>query len=144
MYNLWFWIIIAILVFNTILSYWLKYLNLKALKEEVPAEFRDIYDAEKYAKSQQYTRTNTKFSYITGAFSFVIIMAMLFIKGFAIVDDWVVKLVGEHYIITPLVFFFVLYLANDILNLPFEIYDTFVIEEKFGFNKQTEDANDTD
>lgn len=144
MYNLWFWIIIAILLVNTILSYWLKYLNLKALKEEVPAEFKDIYDAEKYAKSQQYTRTNTKFSYLTGAFSFIIIMLMLFFKGFAIVDNWVVELFGDNYIITPLIFFFILFFANDILNLPFEIYDTFVIEEKFGFNKVTKKTFITD
>ena len=135
--NLWFWIIVVIVTLNFLISNYLKYLNLKALQESVPDEFKDVYDAEKYAKSQQYTRINTRFSFLTSVFSFVVIMLMLWGKGFALVDTWAENLTGGHPLWTPLVFFLILFIANEIITLPFDIYDTFVIENKFGFNKKT-------
>ncbi len=135
--NLCFWVIVAIVTFNFLLSNYLKYLNLKALQDEVPEEFKDVYDEEKYAKSQQYTRINTRFSFLTSIFSFIVIMLMLFLKGFALVDTWAENLTNGHWLWTPLVFFLILFLANALITLPFDIYDTFVIENKFGFNKKT-------
>ncbi len=135
--NLWFWIIVVIVTLNFLVSNYLKYLNLKALQESVPDEFKDVYDAEKYAKSQQYTRINIRFSFLTSIFSFIVIMLMLFWKGFALVDTWAENMTGGNPLWTPLVFFLILFLANEIITLPFDIYDTFVIENKFGFNKKT-------
>jgi STE24 endopeptidase len=112
-------------------------LNLKSLREDIPKEVEGIYDAEKYAKSQKYTRTNIKFSLFNSAFSFIVILFMLFVKGFALIDKYAVSLVGDHLIKTALIFFLILFLLNEIITLPFEIYDTFVIEKKFGFNKST-------
>ncbi len=137
MNNVWFWVIIAILVFNFLLSLWLKYLNIKSLSFSVPNILKDIYDDEKYQKSQNYTRENMRFSLITSTFSFLLILLMLFFKGFVFFDNWAVQLVGEGLIKTALMFFLLLYIANEIISLPFEIYDTFVIEKKYGFNKTT-------
>lgn len=96
----------------------------------------NFYKPEKYSKSQNYTRTNTRFSIITGTFSVIVILLMLFFDGFAILDNIAAKNT-EGIIPIALLFFGILFIANGIINLPFEIYDTFVIEKKFGFNKTT-------
>lgn len=137
MHNIWFYIIVVIILLNFILSTIISYLNVKSLSPEVPERMKDYYDDEKYAKSQKYTKTNTKFSFITSSFSVTIILLMLFFEGFAFVDKISQQIAGNNIILIGLVFFGILFLANGIINLPFEIYDTFVIENKFGFNKTT-------
>lgn len=136
MHNIWFYIIIGIILLNFFLSTLISYLNIKSLKTDVPEEMIEFYDSEKYKKSQNYTRTNTRFSLISGTFSLIIILLMLFFNGFAFID----KLASDYAdgtVLISLVFFGIIFLANGIINLPFEIYDTFVIEKKFGFNKTT-------
>ena len=97
---------------------------------------RDIYDPEKYAKQQDYFRTNSRFEILTSCFSFVITLLMFSLGGFHWVDQLVQGYVKSE-IWTPIIFFGVLFFANDILTTPFDWYDTFVIEQKFGFNKVT-------
>ncbi len=137
MHNIWFYIIVVIILLNFFLSTIISYLNVKSLSSEVPEQMKDFYDDQKYAKSQKYTKTNTKFSFITSSFSVIIILLMLFFEGFAFVDKISQQIAGNNIILVGLVFFGILFLANGIINLPFEIYDTFVIENKFGFNKTT-------
>lgn len=136
MHNIWFYIIIGIILLNFFLSTLISYLNIKSLKTEVPEEMIEFYDSEKYKKSQNYTRTNTRFSLISRTFSLVILLLMLSFNGFAFIDK-LASNYAEGTILISLVFFGIIFLANGIINLPFEIYDTFVIEKKFGFNKTT-------
>ena len=68
-----------ILVFEYILSFIVRTLNIKALDPILPSEFEDTFDKDKYLKSQDYTRTNSKFSYITSTFS--LILSLIFIFG---------------------------------------------------------------
>jgi STE24 endopeptidase len=131
-----FIIILIILVADFALERYLAFLNIKESGKELPSILRDIYNAEKYAKQQDYFRTNSRFGMLTSSFSFVIILVMFAFGGFAFVDNLVQQYV-QNPIWTPIVFFGILFFANDILNIPFEIYDTFVIEQKFGFNKVT-------
>jgi len=136
MAQLLFSIIIVILVADFVLERYLAFLNIKQSGKELPELLRDIYDIEKYTKQQDYFRTNSRFGMLTSSFSFVIILLMLIFNGFA----WVDGLVQQHVqspIWTPIIFFGILYFANDILSIPFDLYDTFVIEQKFGFNKVT-------
>lgn len=136
MYTTLFWIIIAILIADFILEYVLDRLNDSYVKEELPAEMVGIYDAEKYKKQQRYFKTNQKFGKISDAFSFLVIMCMFFFFGFAFVDN-LVRGAAESEIMVSLIFFGILYFANELISLPFGYYDTFKIEEKFGFNKMT-------
>ncbi len=131
-----FYIIVAILLLDFIFDKTLDYLNISVLKPEVPSELKNIYNEEKYKKSQLYIKANTRFSLISSSFGLIIILIMLFGNGFAYVDEWVRHEVGNEYLRT-LLFFGILAFTYDILTLPFQIYDTFVIEEKFGFNKTT-------
>ncbi len=131
-----FYIIIAILVFDYLLERILDYLNSRLWSNQIPAELEGIYDNEKYRISQDYTRTNTRFSIYSDTVSFIAMLLMLFLGGFALLDSFVWS-VSSNPIIMSLIFFGILGLAADLLGLPFSIYGTFVIEEKFGFNRTT-------
>jgi STE24 endopeptidase len=109
-------------------------LNLKALTKKLPEEFEDVYDEETYAKSQEYTRTGTKFGFVTGTFNLLLLLAFWFAGGFNWLDQWA-RGFDFGVIVTGLIFIGVLVLAKMIISLPFGIYSTFVIEERFGFNK---------
>jgi STE24 endopeptidase len=136
MYNTVFYIIIFILIAGFVLERWLDYLNMKNTRAKLPEELQDVYDAERYQKSQAYKRTNTRFSFLTSSFNLILILLMFFLGGFSYVNDLAFSL-SENYILVALIFFGILMLASDLLNTPFDIYDTFVIEEKYEFNKTT-------
>jgi len=131
-----FLIIIIIIVFDYFLERILDFLNIKRIKSELPGELEGIYDEQKYRESQEYKKENDKLSFISSTVSVVAILLMLFLGGFAWVNN-IAKSLTTHYILMPLVFFGILMLASTIISLPFSIYDTFVIEEKYGFNKTT-------
>ena len=131
-----FILILIILVADFALERYLAFLNIKMSGNELPVLLRDIYDPEKYARQQDYFRTNSRFGMLTSTFSFLLIIAMFSFGGFVFVDNLVQQFI-IHPIWTPIIFFGILFFANDILNIPFELYDTFVIEQKFGFNKIT-------
>jgi len=111
-------------------------LNLRSLQPELPGEFRDVYDAERYQRSQAYTRTKTRFGMIPDAFHLVVLLVFWFAGGFAWLDEWA-RGVASGPIVAGLVFVGVLALARTLLGLPFSWYATFVIEERYGFNKTT-------
>jgi STE24 endopeptidase len=131
-----FTIIVAIVVFNYIFSRILEYLNATRYGAPIPKELEDVYDKEKYRKSMAYKKVNYRFAILTGTFSLAVILLMLFYGGFAFADN-LVRHVTQHPIPVALLFFGLLMLASDLINIPFAIYDTFVIEERFGFNKTT-------
>ena len=128
--NIYFFIIIGIIVFEYLLSFVVKVLNIKALDPNLPSEFSDTFDKDKYIKSQEYTKTNTKFSYITSTFS--LIVSLTFILGgiYNTIDLYVIEL-GYGAEMTGLCFFGLLFIITDLLNIPFSLYKTFVIEEKY-------------
>lgn len=136
MYNTVFYIFIGIILFDFVLERTIDYLNSRLWSDELPEEVRDVYDSEKYRKSQEYKKINDKFSILTSSFNLVLILLMLFSGGFAFVDSISKNLVQNSIAIT-LVFFAILMFCSDVINTPFAVYDTFVIEEKFGFNKTT-------
>jgi len=131
-----FYIIIGILLFEFILERILDYLNSTYWSNELPAELAGIYDAEKYRKSQDYEKVTTRFSMLTSSLSLAAMLLMLFMGGFAWLDGFV-RNYTHNPILMALMFFGIVGLAADILSTPFSIYSTFVIEERFGFNKTT-------
>ena len=127
-------IILATLGIDFILNLVADSLNLKNLKNELPAEFRDWYKSEDYTRSQEYTRTRTYFGFILASFELVVILLFWFLGGFneldKIVRGWDLPAVWRG-----LIYIGILMLGRAILLLPFHAFSTFVIEEKFGFNK---------
>ncbi len=111
-------------------------LNLRAIRADLPAEFHDVYDAERYRKSQEYTRTKTRFGLVPTTFHLVTLFVFWYAHGFQWLDE-VVRGFGFGAIGTGLAFIGLLGLAHMVLSIPFSWYGTFVIEERFGFNKTT-------
>jgi STE24 endopeptidase len=129
-------IILAITIVNYLFDQLLDYINLRSQKTDIPPEVESFYEREKYLKSLAYNRERTKFSFLTSAFGFILSAGMLVSGGFGWLDS-MLRPVTENQILLALGFFGVLMLASDILTMPFQLYSTFVIEEKYGFNKTT-------
>ncbi len=129
-------IIISILLFGYILARILNYLNGLKWSDKLPPELKGIYDPEQYRKSMAYQRDNRRFGSITDSVNLIIMLLMLLLGGFAMVDGWA-RSITNHPVLTGLIFFGILGFAMDIIGTPFSLYDTFVIEEKYGFNKTT-------
>jgi STE24 endopeptidase len=136
MYQYIFFAIIIILIADFSLERFLAFLNIKHSKKNLPDILSGIYDSDKYARQQDYFRTNTRFGMLTSTYSFVIIICMYVFGGFGWIDS-ILQVYIQHEILRSLAFFGILFLANDLLTIPFEIYDTFVIEQRFDFNKVT-------
>jgi STE24 endopeptidase len=130
------YIILGISVVSFVFDQALEYLNLKAQRPEIPDEIAAFYDREKYLKSLAYQRDQTRFSFLSVGVSFALSISMLAFGGFG----WLDRLLRPYFsneILLALVFFGVLALVADIFAIPFQWYDTFVIEHRYGFNKST-------
>lgn len=136
MYNTVFVLLISVLVFGYLLERILDKLNLDHTLPGLPAELEGIFDAEEYRKSQLYKRDNTRFSFVSSSFSFVVMLLLFLLGGFGWYDDLIGGLSG-NYIIHVLIFFGTFALLSDLLSTPFELYTTFVLEERYGFNRTT-------
>lgn len=134
--NIYLIFVLTILVADYLLSLTVEYLNVKNIQTELPEEFIGFYDAQKYKQSQQYLRENTRVDLISETISTVVIISFILAGGFNFVDI-IVRSFQFGPIGTGLLFAGILLLGAQILEIPFAVYDTFVIEEKYGFNKTT-------
>ena len=130
-------IILLTIVLDLMLHLFSDALNLKMLQNEVPKPFQGIFDAKRYAKSQDYLKVNTRFGWVSTVFNTLIMLVFWFNHGFALLDNWAEGL-GQGPVVTGLIYIGVLMLAYGTLSQPFSLYATFVIEERFGFNKTTD------
>ncbi|MFD2160728.1 M48 family metallopeptidase [Rubritalea tangerina] len=111
-------------------------LNLKALNPKLPSEFKGIFTEDKYAESQHYTRITSQFDIVQSTFSLALTLTFWLLGGFGWLDDFC-RSIGYGPILTGLIFMAILFIAQTLIGIPFQIYSTFVIEAKFGFNKTT-------
>jgi len=129
-------VIVITLIAEYVLNILSDVLNLKMLRTDLPEEFKGHHSPESYKKSQEYLRVNTRFGWITSTFSIVIILVFWFLEGFNLLDQTI-----RHFNLGPVtsgvLFIGALVVVKSLVSLPFTIYDTFVIEETFGFNKTT-------
>ena len=128
--------ILILLVFNWLLSLIVETLNVRNVTTRIPDEFHGIYDDEKYAESQRYLKETTRFGQIQSLIMLPLTIAFILLGGFRVLND-VALVSSEHMILQGLVFGGILILLSQISGLPFRIYNTFIIEEKYGFNKTT-------
>ncbi|PWJ44491.1 M48 family metallopeptidase [Sediminitomix flava] len=129
------YVILGILTVEFLLERTLGYLNKKNTKAQLPSELSEIYDEDKYEEFIRYSKAKDQLGNISSIFSFIVTILML-VKGFAWINDYVTSF-GLNPMWTSLAFFGVIGLGSTIISLPFDWYATFVIEEKFGFNKTT-------
>ena len=129
-------IILGAIMVDFVLNGAADYLNLKMLRDDLPEAFQGVYDPDRYRKSQQYLRVNTRFGWVTGTFNVIVILVFWFGKGFPLLDEWV-RSYNQGPVVAGLIYMGVLIAVKALLSLPFSVYATFVIEERFGFNQTT-------
>ncbi len=134
--NLYLAIILTALILNFLIQTTSRLLNLKHLNTQIPAEFEDVYDGEKYRSSQKYFQAGTKFALISATADLGLLLIFIRYNGFNFLDIWIRSL-GFGELATGLLYFAALFIMLDLVSLPFDLYQTFVIEERFGFNKMT-------
>lgn len=131
-FGIFIFILVADYIFNSIIDH----LNAKHFNDELPEKLKDVYAPDEYLRSQAYKKERSRFGTIHTGFSLILILAFLFLDGFAFVNNIALS-ISENQILSGLIFFGIILLASGIINIPFSYYSTFVIEEKFGFNKMT-------
>lgn len=130
------YIILFISAANYIFELVLDVVNLNYGKKPLPKAAEGIYEEDKYEKSMEYQRVQTRFGFLSGGISFIASFAFLALGGFGWLDGMLQPYFSNG-IIRALVFFGALFVASDVLSIPFQWFGTFVIEERFGFNKST-------
>ena len=136
-------LIIAILIGDFVLENFLEWLNSQTQPAHLPNQFIDIYTEEEYQKSKAYEKVKAKFSLLSNSISFVVTLILLITGAFGWLSE-ILEVYFQNSIWHALAFFAVVTIASFILSLPFSLYHTFVIEEKFGFNKTTKKLFITD
>ena len=135
-YNALFWIIIALVIVSFIWDQILTALNRSRMSDTLPPELTGIYEPEEYARQQQYQRVNSRFGTVSAAFNTVLLLAVVAFGAAGWLDARLQRLT-THYLLLPLLFFGIIFLLVTLIGTPFDYYDTFTIEARFGFNKST-------
>lgn len=134
--NIYAAIIIAALLADFVLNIVADVLNLRMIRTELPAVFKGHHSPESYVKSQEYLRVNTRFNWVTSTVNLGVVLVFWFAGGFNFLDQ-VVRHLNFGPVLSGVLFIGVLAAGKALVSLPFTVYDTFVIEEAFGFNKTT-------
>ena len=128
--------ILAILLLGALLELIAGLLELRSLHPELPAEFVGVYDRDRYARAQEYTRATTRLALVRRTVGLALTLAFLLLGGFNLVDA-LARGLGLTPVPTGLVFTGLLALLSGAVQLPFSVYATFGIEERFGLNTTT-------
>lgn len=134
--NIYLVIILSIIIGNYLLDIVVETLNVRHASTDLPEEYEGYYDPEEYKKAQNYLKENTRFEIIASSITTPITVAFILIGGFNFVDQ-IARSFQFGPISTGLVFAGILMLASQIISIPLSAYSTFVIEEKYGFNRTT-------
>jgi STE24 endopeptidase len=134
--NIYLTIILLIIIGDYVLDVIVETLNVKHAKTDLPKEYEGYYHAEGYEKAQDYLKENTRFGIITDTITTPIIVAFILVGGFNFVDQ-VARSLALGPVLTGLIFAGILVVGSQVISIPFSIYGTFVIEEKYGFNRST-------
>jgi STE24 endopeptidase len=134
--NLYLMMVLLILIGHYLFDTIVEILNLRHLSPQLPAEFQDTYDADRYGQSQRYLRETTRFDLLAGAVLLAVTVAFILAGGFRLLDQWVCALSPKE-TLRGLAFIGGLALAAWLLHTPLAAYHTFVIEARYGFNRTT-------
>jgi STE24 endopeptidase len=136
MYNTIFFLILIIPVTGFIIERYLDYLNSTMWSDIIPQKLKGICDEEEYRKTQLYQRENNRLSLWSSSLNLAVILVVILAGGFAMIDN-IAREISGNIIVISLLFFGIIGVISDFINIPFSLYDTFVIERKYGFNTMT-------
>ena len=129
-------IFIGLSIFNFLFTTLLEYLNDKNWKDSIPNALKGFYDYDKYQKAKTYKIDRGKISLLNSSITLILTLLMLYFFGFGLMSEYAISL-SDSIIIQSCIFFMLFHLLTTLLGIPFSYYSTFVIEEKYGFNKTT-------
>ena len=130
----WFWLILILLSFNYVFNNILEYLNDKNWNTKIPNSLKNFYKKKDYELAKKYKFEKSRLSFILNSFNFFLTFIVLYFQGFGYLNN-LLNLKIENVFYQSLSFFFILFIINFIITLPFNIFSTFYIEEKYGFNR---------
>jgi STE24 endopeptidase len=130
------YVMIALIWADYIFERWLSHLNAKTWQKPIPEELSQLYDEQEYTKARNYASDKRNVALISSFLSTAIMIALLLWGVFGRLSGFVND-ITDHSILQSLFFFGILGAGSGLLSLPFSLYQTFVIEEKYGFNKTT-------
>jgi STE24 endopeptidase len=136
MHNSIFFLIIVIPVIGFVIEQYLDHLNSSMWSEKLPDKLKGICDEDEYRKTQLYQKDNNRLALWTSTFNLAVILCMIIAGGFSMVDC-LARTISINSVLISLIFFGIIGFASDLINIPFNSYDTFVIEKKYGFNTMT-------
>ncbi len=128
--------VIGLILFDYVLNLLVHWLDARRDKSQVPGEFAGLLDAAKYATSRRYQREGDRFELVSSSIMTPLTLGFILLGGFAWVDQ-LARAPGWGMIPTGLLFGGILLLISQVVGLPFSLYSTFVIEERYGFNRTT-------
>lgn len=134
--NVYLIVILASLAASWLLGVVSALLTMRRLTPVVPEPFRDVFDTATYDRSQEYTRANLRYSLVSDTVNTALLFAVILSGGFNWLDQLLLGF-GWHPIVTGLAYIGALGLISSVIGLPFDIYHTFVLENRFGFNTTT-------
>jgi STE24 endopeptidase len=137
--NTYLFIILCLYIIKEAFEYLVQYLNLKHILKagtKIPPEFEGMIDEALLKKAQAYEADKTKFSFISSVFGNIVTIAFIFGGLLNIYNSWIASL-NLSFIISGWLFFLLLTYAGEFLSVPFSLYSTFKIENKYGFNTMT-------
>ena len=132
----WLYLIIGLVIFNYLFSTVLDFINGKNWRTEIPPVMKDFYPEDKYLKAKNYSKEKGKVSLISSTLSTLITLLFLVYDGYGWLDNFI-SLYSDIQFLKSGIFFLLLFILSDFISIPFSCYNTFVIEEKYGFNKTT-------
>ena len=132
----WLYLIIGLVIFNYLFSTVLDFINGKNWRTEIPPVMKDFYHEDKYLKAKNYSKEKGKVSLISSTLSTLITLLFLVFDGYGWLDNFI-SLYYDIPFLKSGIFFLALFILSDFISIPFSCYNTFVIEEKYGFNKTT-------
>ena len=141
--EIWLLIFIGFIILNFSFSSILEYINDKNWKNDIPSELEDFYNKEKYLQAKEYKKLRGKVSLISSIISTSLTLLILSTGIYGYVSDYIYEIYSSSFIHSA-IFFLFFYFINMIISIPVSFYSTFVIEEKFGFNKTTKKTFFTD
>ena len=131
-----FFIIVVFLCLDFVLERVLESLNSKHMSPVLPDSLKGIYEEKEYSRFQSYERENGRLDSWSSGVGFVVMIVFLVAGGFGWYNSWVVSLT-DSVVWQTILFVVGLSVVSSVLDIPFDYYATFRIEEKYGFNKTT-------
>ena len=133
-------VFIALLIISTLVRLWLgsrQIAHVQANRAQVPAAFAENISLESHQKAADYSSAKTKLALIEVALGALLLAALTIGGGLQWIDDVWKNVLANHEIIRGALVICSAMLVTSLIDLPFDYYKTFVVDEKFGFNKMT-------